>query len=183
MPALVLAFFILNNAMQREDCFKVGYISKTHGLKGEVTAILEYELDFENTSVIFLETNGNLVPHFPEEFSGTDEKAVVRFEGITTLDQASHLKGCSLYLPKTARVRSGRGEFYDDEIVGFMVTDENEGQLGTVTEVTTSKLSRLITLHYHRKEILIPVNSPFIKSVNKSKRTISVNLPEGYLDI
>ena len=66
MPALVLAFFILVIIMQKEDCFKVGYISKTHGLKGEVTAILEYELDFENTSALFLEINENLVPHFPQ---------------------------------------------------------------------------------------------------------------------
>lgn len=183
MPALVLAFFILVIIMQKEDCFKVGYISKTHGLKGEVTAILEYELDFENTSALFLEINENLVPHFPQEFSGTYEKVVVRFEEIKTLDQASALKGCSIYLPKAARAKSSRGEFYDDEIVGFIVTDETEGELGTVKEVSTNKLSRLITVNYHRKEILIPVNSPFIKSVNKSKKTISVSLPEGYLDI
>jgi 16S rRNA processing protein RimM len=33
------------------------------------------------------------------------------------------------------------------------------------------------------KEVLIPVNSPFITSINKSKKKISVNLPEGFLDI
>lgn len=169
--------------MQKEDCFKAGYISKTHGLKGEVTVVLEYDLDFENTSALFLEINGSLVPHFPEGFSGTNEKVVVRFEGIESVEQASVLKGSSIYLPKAERAKSARGEFYDDEIVGFIVTDETEGELGTIKEVSTNKLSRLITVNYHRKEILIPVNSPFIKSVNKSKKTITVNLPEGYLDI
>jgi 16S rRNA processing protein RimM len=30
---------------------------------------------------------------------------------------------------------------------------------------------------------MIPVNSPFIKRVNKSKKVITVSLPEGFLDI
>jgi 16S rRNA processing protein RimM len=169
--------------MQIEDCFKIGYISRTHGLKGEVTAVLAYDLDFENAPTLFLEINGNLVPYFPEEFSGSQEKPVIRFEGIKTIDQANKLKGCSLYLPKTERSKSGRGEFYDDEIVGFLVADETEGELGKVKEVSTYKLSRIITVSYHHKELLIPVNSPFIKSVNKTKKIISVSLPEGYLDI
>jgi 16S rRNA processing protein RimM len=169
--------------MRIEDCFKIGYIAKTHGLKGEVTAIIEFDLDFESTSALFLETKGNLVPYFPEEFSGTNDKVVIRFEGITSIEQAGKLKGSSLYLPKTAREKSGRGEFYDDEIIGFIVSDENAGEIGPVTEVTTSRLSRIITVNYHHREVLIPVNSPFIKSINKTKKTIAVSLPDGYLEI
>jgi 16S rRNA processing protein RimM len=169
--------------MKIEDCFKIGYISRTHGLKGEVTAILDFDLDFDDASALFLEIKGSLVPHFPQEISGTQEKVVIRFEGIDTLDQASKLKGCSIYLPKTERAKSGRGEFYDDEIIGFIVTDENAGELGPVTEVNTTKLSRIITVRFHHKEVLIPVNSPFIKSINKTKKTIAVSLPDGYLEI
>lgn len=169
--------------MRTEDCFKIGYIAKTHGLKGEVTAILEFDLDFESTSALFLEMKGSLVPHFPEEFSGTTDRLVIRFEGVSSLEQAAKLKGCSLYLPKTAREKSGKGEFYDDEIIGFIVSDENAGEIGPVREVTTSRLSRIITVSYHHREVLIPVNSPFIKSINKTKKTIAVSLPDGYLEI
>ncbi len=169
--------------MRIEDCFKIGYISRTHGLKGEVTAHLDFDLDFEEVSALFLDLKGSLVPYFPQEVSGTQEKVVIRFEGIDSLDEASKLKGCSIYLPKTERAKSGRGEFYDDEIIGFIVTDESAGELGPVKEVNTTKLSRIITVSFHHGEVLIPVNSPFIKSINKSKKTIAVSLPDGYLEI
>jgi 16S rRNA processing protein RimM len=43
--------------------------------------------------------------------------------------------------------------------------------------------NRLLVLMQGEKEVLIPVNSPFILSINKSKKRISVDLPEGFLDI
>src|SRR5258706_10677418 len=169
--------------MKIEECFKIGYIARTHGLKGEVTAILDFEVDFAASTALFVELNGTLVPYFPEQISGSNAKPVIRFEGIDSIDKSSKLKGSSLYLPKTAREKSNRGEFYDDEIVGFLVTDEKEGELGTVKEVITNKLTRIITVNYVGKEVLIPVNSPFIKSINKTKKTIAVHLPDGYLEI
>jgi ribosomal 30S subunit maturation factor RimM len=33
------------------------------------------------------------------------------------------------------------------------------------------------------KEVLIPLNSPFIVSTNKTKKLIKVALPDGFLDI
>jgi 16S rRNA processing protein RimM len=41
----------------------------------------------------------------------------------------------------------------------------------------------LLTLNYNTKEVLIPVNGPFITSTNKTKKLIKVDLPEGFLDI
>jgi 16S rRNA processing protein RimM len=43
--------------------------------------------------------------------------------------------------------------------------------------------NRLLALDHNGKEVLIPVNSPFITRINKSKKMITVNLPEGFLDI
>ena len=86
-------------------------------------------------------------------------------------------------MPKSERPKSIRGEFYDDEIPGFMVTDETVGELGPVQEVMTAGPNKLIVLDRQGKEVLIPVNSPFIVSINKSKKKITVNLPDGFLDI
>jgi 16S rRNA processing protein RimM len=33
------------------------------------------------------------------------------------------------------------------------------------------------------KEVMIPVNGPFVKSINRTKKTVTVSLPEGFLDI
>jgi 16S rRNA processing protein RimM len=168
--------------MTFEDCFKIGYISKTHGLKGEVTAVLEVEMEWENLTSLFLDSKSSLVPHFIEKISGTSARAFIKFEGIESLEQASSLKGCGLYILKSARAKLKRGEFYDDEVVGFKVEDKNLGLLGQVKEIQSQGANRLVCIIHGAKEILIPINAPFITSLNKTKKLIQVELPEGFLD-
>jgi 16S rRNA processing protein RimM len=166
-----------------EDCFKVGYISKTHGLKGEVTAIFDQDFDFEELTSFFLDFNGSLVPYFLEDFSDRGDKTFLKFEGINSINEAELLKGKSVFLPKIIRPKLKRGEFYDDEVVGFSVEDEILGDLGSVNEVESTGLNRLLVIIHNQKEILVPIDSPFVKSVNKSQKRIKLQLPEGYLEV
>jgi len=168
--------------MTFEDCFKIGYISKTHGLKGEVTAVFEVEIEWEDLTSLFIDSRGSLVPYFVEKISGTSSKPFIKFEGIQSLEHASALKGCSIYILKAARAKPKRGEFYDDEVVGFKVEDKNLGLLGLVKEIQSQGANRLLSIFQGPKEILIPINAPFITSINKTKKLILVELPEGFLD-
>jgi 16S rRNA processing protein RimM len=43
--------------------------------------------------------------------------------------------------------------------------------------------NRFLVVDHKGKEVLIPINGPFIKSVNKSKKKITVELPEGFLEL
>jgi len=156
--------------MNIEDCFKVGHIAKTHGLGGEVTAVIEKEIEWDGLPSLFLDMKGSLVPFFIEKISGNPAKPFIKFEGITSIDQAAPLKGCSLYALKTIRLKLKRGQFYDDEVIDFSVDDKNLGRLGQVKEIQSQGPNRLLVIIHGSKEILIPVNAPFIKSLNKSKK-------------
>lgn len=171
--------------MDLKAAYKIGFILKPHGLKGEVTVSLEAEApeDLEDVETIYVERNGQLIPYFREAISISGAKAYLKLEDVNTPEAAKDISKSSLYLPKVSRPKSGRGEFYDDEVIGFEVSDVDTGSLGSVTEITVAGPNKLLTLFYNGKEVLIPINSPFIKSVNKSKRTISVELPEGFLEI
>jgi 16S rRNA processing protein RimM len=168
--------------MTFEDCFKVGYISKTHGLKGEVTVIFEIEPEWKDLTSVFLDSRGSLVPYFVERISGTADRAFIKFDGIQSINEASLLKGCSLYIPKSARAKLKRGEFYDDEVVGFTVEDKRLGLSGQVKEIQSQGSNRLLSVIWGSREILIPINAPFITSLNKKKKLIQVELPEGFLN-
>lgn len=180
-----MAFFILclGYKMDKATHFKIGYIAKAHGLKGEVTLVITEPLDLALLKSVFVETKNNLVPYFIEVASDRGDKAFVKFEDVNSIEQASILKGCSIYLSKELRPKLKRGEFYDDEVMNFAVEDENAQPLGTIKEVIQSGANRLLALNYLGKEVLIPVNGPFIVSVNKTKKKIIVQLPDGFLDI
>lgn len=169
--------------MLKDSCFKIGFIQRTHGLKGELTIILEDELPEEAFHAVFVDQDNRLVPYFISKLSLQTGKALVQFDDIDTIEKAQPLTGKSLYLPKSLRPRLARGEFYDDEIAGFTVIETSVGILGTVKEMVEAGPNKLIAIGYNEKEVLIPVNGPFIKSINKSKKTIMVELPDGFLDL
>ncbi len=171
--------------MLTTSCFKIGFIQKTHGLKGEVTVSLDNNApeDLSSLKVLFLGDDNRLVPYFIAGLSLRDDKAFVKMEEVDSIEMAKTLVGKSVYLEKSVRPKRGRGEFYDDEVTGFTVVDSVIGTLGLVREVTFAGSNRLLVTEHEGKEVLIPVNSPFITSVNKTKRIISVTLPEGFLDI
>ncbi|MBX7125995.1 MAG: ribosome maturation factor RimM [Cyclobacteriaceae bacterium] len=170
--------------MTLDDCFKIGYVSKTHGLKGEVTVMLEPDSpDPVEGTAVFLHQGHQLIPYFLTAVSIRHDRAFMRFEEVTTLEGAHALRGASLYLPKTEREPSARGEFYDDEVIGYEMVDETAGAIGTVVSVVSAGPTRLLVAHYQGKEILVPAQKPFIKSVNKTRKVLTLQLPDGFLEI
>ena len=170
--------------MDITTCYKIGYILKPHGLKGEVTFSLDAEApDLNDIESVFIEKKNQLIPHFIQSVSVRGDKAFIKFEDVDSSESAKSISKSAVYLPKATREKSGRNQFYDDEIIGFEVADSEMGVLGKVSEVATAGPNRLLSVDHLGKEILIPVNSPFITSINKNKKKISVTLPEGFLDI
>lgn len=171
--------------MELDKCYKIGWIQKPHGLKGEVTVSFDDDApdDFSNIDSVFIENNQRLVPYFIQGISTQGKKAFVKFEDVDTIDDASKIVKQSLYILKSLRPKSGRGEFYDDEIIDFNVHDEVLGLLGKVKEIMHAGPNKLLVIASTEREVLIPTNGPFIQSINKRKKQIDVNLPEGFLDI
>ena len=184
MPTRLSCWHYYFTIMDIRECFKIGYVSKTHGLKGEVTMVLGMDCpDLESLKLFFIEINQNLVPHFIQSKSIKGDKAFIKLEDVNNYEEAAALKGCSLFLPYAERPKLPRGEFYNEEIVGFEVIDTEKGSLGQVKEVFEHGLSRHLVVVQGQKEVMIPTNGPFIKGINKTKKKITVALPEGFLDI
>jgi 16S rRNA processing protein RimM len=177
-------FSFIHN-MEIDSCFKIGFIIKTHGLKGEVTISLDEDAPKDLSSIhsIFLEKDKRLVPYFIHSISNRGAKAFVKFEDVDSIDAAEKLTKQTVYLQKSARPKSGKGKFYNDEIIHFRVVDETAGIVGNIVEIMQAGPNRLLVVDHNGKEVLIPVNSPFIIGINKSKKMVTVNLPEGFLDI
>ncbi len=171
--------------MSDESYYKIGLVMKPHGLKGEVTISLDEDSpqDFADLESVFLEIDNQFVPFFIESVSVRGEKAFVKFDDVSGPEAAGKISKRSVYLPKSTRPKSDKGEFYNDEIIGFEVTDETHGLLGKVTDVIQTGLNRLLVVGYNNKEVLIPINSPLLADINKNKKKIKVNLPDGFLDI
>jgi 16S rRNA processing protein RimM len=171
--------------MTREESFKAGFIMRPHGLKGEVTISLDPDspAEWNDLDVVFVELNNTLVPYFIQTVSVRGDKAFLKLEDVDTPEQAGLLKNHSLYLPKTYRPKPVGGDFYDDEVIGFEIYDSNALLIGKVKTIERAGVNRFLIVDYQDKEVMIPVQKPLLKSINRSKKTITVNLPDGFLEI
>ncbi len=171
--------------MNKQDCFNAGFILRPHGLKGEVTISLnpDFPEGISGADAVFLEISGGLVPYFIQSFSAKGGKAYLKLEDVDTIEAAEAISKKPLFLPRSLRPKASTGDFYDDEVPGFTVVEQDLGTLGVVQEVVQAGPNKLLMLHYGQKEVLIPVTGPFIKKVNRTQKQIEVILPEGFLDI
>jgi 16S rRNA processing protein RimM len=171
--------------MDIKDYYKAGFIMRPHGLKGEVTISLEADspADWESIETVMIDVKGRLLPYFITSVSIKGNKGYLKLDEVDNPEVAGQLKGCSLFLLKETRPKLERGDFYSDEIIGFEVEDEFLGLLGEVKTIELAGVTRFIIVNYNGKEVMIPAHQPLLKSINKSKKKITVSLPDGFLDI
>ena len=169
--------------MKKEKVYKIGHISRTHGLKGEVTiTLLPGELP-ENMEACWLGEGDDLARHIIEHFSARPDLAFMKLVGTNTLEAAKALRGKSVFLEKKGRPTAAPGTFHDDEIIGFSVSDRSLGLIGSVADVSRQAGRGFLLVKKERREIIIPMDGPFIAAIRKKEKTIEVDLPDGFLDL
>ncbi len=172
--------------MDKESCYLLGYVVKTHGLKGEISVFLDvdYPQDYDELDSVFVETKGQLIPYIVTKINIQQKgKAIVKLETIDNIDVAQTLVGSSLYLPEDVLDDLEDGGFYYHQIMGYTIVDKTLGKLGQVRTIYTPNAQDLIAMDYEGNEILIPIVDEIVDKANHESREIYVNLPEGLLEI
>lgn len=171
--------------MTKDKCFYVGRIVKTHGLKGEVTLRIDNEQfdEIEELNYFLLDMNDNLIPFFVEDIAYHSNKAFVLFQDLKTLEAANQLVGNSVYLPLDLLPEKEGNDFYSHEVVGFLVVDEERGELGKVQEIIEYPTQSLIQILVDGKEILIPIHDDIIKNVDREGKKIFIKAPAGLIEM
>lgn len=167
--------------IRHEDVYRIGKIGKPHGVKGEVSFQFDDDIfDRTDADFLILELDGILVPFFMEEYRfRSDSLALMKLEGIDTQERARELTNCEVFFPR---------EQQDDEenlswaaIIGFTVIDEQTNTpVGTIASVDDSTENVLFELE---DGTLIPASEDLITNIDTKKRTITIDLPEGLLEL
>ena len=171
--------------MKIEDCFRIGSVLKTKGLKGEMQLYVDFDnlanIDF---NALFIDIAGKLVPYFVESIKYNQKNsAYLYLEDIDTIEKASALVKKDLYLPNKLKPKKGKANFTLKDLKGFTAIDENEGELGVITQIHEYPQQLVAVVNYQDCEVLFPLNEEIIKGIDVVKEMVLVDLPEGLLDI
>ena len=172
--------------IKQEDVYKIGRIGKPHGIKGEVHFLFDDDVfDRVETEYLILEIDGILVPFFMEEYRFRGESsALVKFCDIDSQDKARELTNCDVYFPYSLTDEESDTLRWT-QIIGFsLINADTQQTIGTIIGVDDNTLNILFEVETpDKKNILIPAHEELIEEINYDNRLISIQLPEGILDL
>lgn len=171
--------------MNRSDTQLIGALVKLHGFKGNYVLVSESAISekIKKWESVFLEIEGLLVPFFISYISITSEtSAIIGFEDIDSPEIAQEFVSSNVYqLSKLVGTR--KKDTVTDHLTGYTVIDKNVGVIGTIDQILDYNQNLLLSLKKGKQEILIPVHEEIIVNVNHKKKEITIDAPEGLLDI
>ncbi|MBE3085112.1 MAG: 16S rRNA processing protein RimM [Bacteroidetes bacterium] len=163
----------------------LGRITKVNGYKGAVTVKLEkiFSENIPQMESVFLEIEGRPVPFFISysEYSGA-AILKLKFEGYDSVEKISEFTGCRVFL--TTAFSGDKHTKNVESLVGFRVLIRGSELLGLVSEVIPNPGQWLLNIVSEKdKDILIPFHEHFILSIDKKKKIIVMDIPEGLTEI
>ena len=108
----------------------------------------------------------------------------MKLEGIDTAERARMFTNVDVYFPVKHAEEAEDGELSWNFFVGFRMEDVRHGELGEVVEVDTATVNTLFVVEQEDgEELLVPAQEEFIVEINQEKKLITVELPEGLLNL
>jgi 16S rRNA processing protein RimM len=162
---------------------EIGYISKTHGLKGHVILRLNelVRIDDEAIKSIFLELNGSQVPYFIEECRPNNAGYILKLEMIDVVETSKKLIGKKAFALSDFILEE---EESLNEFIGYTIIDSKLGNIGTIADVDEKTDNVIIkVIHKSGKEIILPFNDDFIIEIDDDLKTIEFDAPEGLIEM
>ncbi|MEG2178639.1 MAG: ribosome maturation factor RimM [Bacteroidales bacterium] len=170
--------------MNQQDCFFLGFVTKSFGYKGELVLFLDVDEPqfYSKLDSVFIEIKGQLIPFFIEKISLVKgQNVTVRFQDVS-VEESLALIGNKLFLPLTALPKLKGNKFYFHEVLGFKIKDIEKGPIGILDQINDSGPQAIFVIHNEDKEIMMPVIDKFIVKVDRDAKEITVKAPEGLID-
>ncbi len=172
--------------MKKEDCFYLGKIVSKFSFKGEVLIKLDTDEpeSYVKMESVFVDYNNNLVPFFIEKCSlHKSDLLRIKFEDVDSEEDADDLMKAALYLPLTLLPKLEGNKFYYHEVIGFTIIDTDFGEVGVIKAINDTTAQPLFEIDRNGTEILIPMNDEFIDTIDREAKVITINAPEGLIDL
>ena len=152
-----------------------GYISGTHGVKGEVkmTVWCDDISDFLKIKTLYADAEGKKSLAVTSS-RGSKNAAVVKIEGVDTVEDAARLKGTTVYVDRDdLHIKDGRILICD--LIGLPVIDFDSGvRYGVLDSVEEYPASDIYFVKTEKGLVQVPDVPQFIKKLTEDAIYISV---------
>ena len=171
--------------IKKEEVYRIGIFNKPHGIHGELQFTFTDDIfDRADCDYLVCQLDGIFVPFFIEEYRfRSDSTALVKLEGVDTTERARMFTNVDVYFQVEHVDEAEAGELSWNFFVGFRMEDVHHGLLGEVVDVDITTVNTLFVVEQEGEELLVPAQEEFILGIDQEKKLITVELPEGLLNL
>ncbi len=169
-----------------EDTLRVGVITSTHGVRGEVKVFptTDDAARFKDLKEVLLDTGRELKPMEISQVKFFKNMVIVKFKGYDTINDIEIYKGRDLLVTRDKAVKLGPDENFIVDLIGLNV-DTDEGEcLGTLTDVIQTGANDVYEVTDESgRTVLLPAIKQCILDVDLEAGRVLVHVLDGLLDL
>ena len=165
---------------------RVGVITRTHGIRGEVKVYptTDSPLRFNEIEEVMLKNGPRKERLRIQEARYFKNLVILKFKGIDNINDIEKYKGAELYVDREHGDKLEEGEYYIADILGMKVYTEEGELLGEVRDVIETGANDVYAVKREgKKDLLIPAIKSCVLSIDVENEKMTVRLLDGLLDL
>ena len=167
-----------------EDFLKVGVITTTHGVRGEVKVYptTDEPERFLELDHVLLDTGKEFRDLEIKNVRFFKNLVILKFKGLDNINDIEKYKGHDLWIPREEGQELDEDEYYIADLLGLRVILDDGTEFGTLKNVmeTGANDVYIIDTNAHG-EVLVPAIRECIQDIDLEKNTMTIHLMKGLI--
>lgn len=169
-----------------EDLLRVGVISSTHGIAGEVKVFPTTDdvKRFKKLKRVILVNKNQQIELDVSSAKFFKNMVILKFDQFNNIDDVQKFRGAELYVTRDNAVSLAKDEYFICDLIGMQVVSDEGVTIGTLTDVMQTGANDVYVVeNSDKKEILFPAIKECILKTDVDNKTMTVHVMEGLLDL
>ncbi len=167
-----------------EDMLKVGILSSTHGVHGEMKVFPTTDdvRRFKKLKEVMLLKGSEYLPLEIEGVKLFKQFVIIKFKGYDSINDIEKYKGMDIFVTRENAVPLKKDEYFMADLLGVRVTDDEGRELGELTDVLQTGANDVYVIKLDAGgELLLPAIKQCILDVDIDEGTMKVHVLKGLL--
>ena len=168
-----------------EKVLKVGIISSTHGVRGEVKVFptTDDAKRFKNLKEVLMDTGKEFCPLQIETVRFFKQFVILKFKEYDRLDDVEKFRGKALFVTREHAVKLNKDEYFIADLIGMNVTADDGILKGRLKDVLQTGANDVYVISLEDgRELLLPAIKECVLDISFEKNVIKIHILEGLLD-
>ena len=169
-----------------EHMLRVGVISSTHGVRGEVKVFptTDDPARFEELETVLLDTGKEKLELEIAGVKFFKNMVILKFKGYDSINDVERYRGKDLWITREQAVPLGEDENFVADLIGLAVVTDGGETLGTMKDVMFTGANDVYVVERENgKELLLPAIKDCILDVDLENGVMTVHVLDGLLDL